>query len=85
MSNLKCQGTSISATLISALQWQLAMSKAFPKKLCRKGKETEMADYLFTGQVISGGEAFCLQLELYRKNAPKLMVRKGLYLVDTTC
>lgn len=36
MSNVKCQGTSISATLISALQWQLAMSKAFPKKLQKR-------------------------------------------------
>lgn len=33
MSNLKFQGTGISATLISALQWQLAISKAFPKKM----------------------------------------------------
>lgn len=50
MSSLKFQGTSISTTLISALQWQLAISKAFPEKLCRNGKDREIVDYLFTGQ-----------------------------------
>lgn len=35
--------------------------------------------------MISGDEAFCLQLQLYRKHVPKLMSGKGLDLAGTTC
>lgn len=47
-------------------------------------KEIELVDYLFTCQDVSV-EAFCFQLEMIRKHAPKVMVEKGLDLVDASC
>lgn len=53
ISNLRIQDTSISTPLTSVMQWWLAVSKAFPEKLCQNAKEIEMVNYLFTCQNLS--------------------------------
>lgn len=80
MSSLKFQDTSTSTTLISALQWQLAIIKAFPENLCRNGKDREIVDYFFTGQDLRWSQMMKLSIRVraVQKTCTKTYGRKGI-------
>lgn len=75
MSNLKFQGTSISTPLTTAMHFLRSSAEKW-----RRQKWSTICLHART----SGDEAFSWQLELIRKHAPKVMVGKGLDLVDTS-